>query len=321
MIDAELTGAADEIARLMGGNPKGAAPAVLDDETLDAAASESEQDELSGDAADDLDAGSDDDLGEESEDEPVEKKHKVRVRGKDEEVTYDELIAGYSRQADYTQSKQELAEQRRSFEGERQQLGTERAQYGAALNQLRTIIEQATTGAVPDIALLDTDPQSYMRQKVVYDQSQAQLAAVRAEEQRIAGLRQAEHQRRTQELLVLEEQRLLEALPEWQKPETRQAEQSALIDYAIRSGYTKEMVMNATSHLDIVTLHKAMKYDQLQTKGRETVKTAPKTAAPGSTRTGESRRRAHRQKQERFQKSHSVTDAAALIKDMMQPKR
>lgn len=40
-------------------------------------------------------------------------KHKVKVRGTEEEVDYDELVKGYSRQADYTRSKQELADQMR----------------------------------------------------------------------------------------------------------------------------------------------------------------------------------------------------------------
>jgi hypothetical protein len=38
-------------------------------------------------------------------------RHKVKVRGTEEEVDYDELVKGYSRTADYTRSKQELAEQ------------------------------------------------------------------------------------------------------------------------------------------------------------------------------------------------------------------
>ncbi len=40
-------------------------------------------------------------------------KHKVKVRGTEEEVDYDELLKGYSRQADYTRAKQELADQMR----------------------------------------------------------------------------------------------------------------------------------------------------------------------------------------------------------------
>jgi hypothetical protein len=42
-------------------------------------------------------------------------KHKVKIRGTEEEVDYDELVKGYSRQADYTRSKQELAEQARAI--------------------------------------------------------------------------------------------------------------------------------------------------------------------------------------------------------------
>lgn len=43
-------------------------------------------------------------------------RHKVKVRGTEEEVPYEELLKGYSRQADYTRSKQELAEQARQMQ-------------------------------------------------------------------------------------------------------------------------------------------------------------------------------------------------------------
>jgi len=54
---------------------------------------------------------------EESEDESeTETVYTVRVDGKDVEVTEDELLKGYSRQADYTKKTQELAEYRKEMD-------------------------------------------------------------------------------------------------------------------------------------------------------------------------------------------------------------
>ena len=54
---------------------------------------------------------------EESEDESeTETVYTVRVDGKDVEVTEDELLKGYSRQADYTKKTQELAEYRKQMD-------------------------------------------------------------------------------------------------------------------------------------------------------------------------------------------------------------
>ena len=59
---------------------------------------------------------------EESEDESeTETVYTVRVDGKDVEVTEDELLKGYSRQADYTKKTQELAEYRKQMAGAMQQ--------------------------------------------------------------------------------------------------------------------------------------------------------------------------------------------------------
>lgn len=58
---------------------------------------------------------------EEEQEEPQEEpKYTVKVDGKDVEVTQEELLRGYMRQADYTQKTQQLAEQRRQFEQYRQ---------------------------------------------------------------------------------------------------------------------------------------------------------------------------------------------------------
>ena len=89
----------------------------------------------------------DDDESEESEEEEVEDEdetestvYTVKVNGQDVEVSEDELIKGYSRQQDYTQKTQQLAEYKRQLDGAAQQYQQElsntqqvRAQYVDAL--------------------------------------------------------------------------------------------------------------------------------------------------------------------------------------------
>jgi hypothetical protein len=90
----------------------------------------------------------DDDESEESEEEEVEDEdesestvYTVKVNGQDVEVSEDELIKGYSRQQDYTQKTQQLAEYKRQMDAAAQQMQQEvaqtqqmRAQYVDALS-------------------------------------------------------------------------------------------------------------------------------------------------------------------------------------------
>lgn len=74
-------------------------------------------------------------------------KHKVKVRGEELEVDYDELVKGYSRNADYTRSKQELAEFRRATEEAAQRQVAEAAQRAqqmeAFLNDPAQVLDYA----------------------------------------------------------------------------------------------------------------------------------------------------------------------------------
>ena len=110
-----------------------------DETTEDSETEEVEEEEESEDV--------DDDESEESEEEEVEDEdesestvYTVKVNGQDVEVSEDELIKGYSRQQDYTQKTQQLAEYKRQLDGAAQQYQQElantqqvRAQYVDAL--------------------------------------------------------------------------------------------------------------------------------------------------------------------------------------------
>ena len=74
----------------------------------------------------------------------------VTVNGEEREVTFGELLKGYSRQSDYTRKTQELAEQRKGFEEhqakvaqELEQIQSERQQY---VDTLQNLIENSADG-------------------------------------------------------------------------------------------------------------------------------------------------------------------------------
>src|SRR6185437_13524573 len=109
-----------------------------EEEADEATDSEESAEQGAEDEADEADAEEPEaDEEEDAQPEPAGQKFTVKIDGKDETVTRDELIAGYSRQSDYTRKTQALANERKTFEQEQAQTRQERAEYQALLPQLR----------------------------------------------------------------------------------------------------------------------------------------------------------------------------------------
>ncbi len=319
----EFRESVDALSAILGGS--GDTPVGIAEETEEIVETEDElePDEATDEAITDGEPGEeledpDGEPGEEPDDEGEQALHKVRVAGEEIEVPYDELLAGYSRHGDYQRKTAALAEERRGFESEREAITQERAEYSLGLDQLAKLIEAATQGQEPDRSLLDTDPVAYQRQKLAYDDKRAQVEAVRAEQARVAQLQQAEASQRTQAYREEQHQMLLSAVPEWQDDGVRKKEVGELVDYLQAQGVPPEAIQGLSHHLDFVLGRKAMLFDRLKAKGRETAKKKVRTAKPGGGDTkGEVQTRRQRQTRERFRKTGSLDDAASLIRDIM----
>lgn len=99
----------------------------------------------------------------------------VKIGGEEQEVTLDELRAGYQRNGDYTRKTQALAEERRLLEQRAHQISRH---YTERLN----LVKQLLTVNDPEAALLNTgnpeDRDEYYRQKANADQARTYLQGV-----------------------------------------------------------------------------------------------------------------------------------------------
>ena len=95
---------------------------------------------------DEVEESSEDEVADEEEEteeqESQPDKFVVKVNGEELEVTKDELLRGYQREADYTRKTQKLAEERRMVESEFQQVRAEREQYATVLVQLQQKLQE-----------------------------------------------------------------------------------------------------------------------------------------------------------------------------------
>lgn len=253
------------------------------------------------------------------ESEPVEEvkpRYKAKVGGEEVEVELDELINGYQRSKDYTQKSQALAEQRKAMEAERQHLEhvkQERMAYAQKLKALDSFLSQQNKGEDLEV-LKETDPIGYAVKVAEQSQREKQLAVVRAEQNRIAQQQQAEQQQSLQNHLKAESEKLASVIPELATPKG-DAIRKEIREYAKSVGWSDQELASVYDHRAVLTLYKAMKFEQLQKGKPETLKKvqqAPKMLKPG-TSAPNSKSSQEKQVMQRLRQSGKVRDAAAAF--------
>jgi len=240
-------------------------------------------------------------------------RYKVKAAGEEIEVDEDELIKGYQQGADYTKKSQALAEQRKALEAERghlEQVKQERMAYAQKLKALDSFLSQQNQGVNLDV-LKETDPIGYAVAVAEQSQREKQLAVVRAEQQRLAQQQQAEQQASLQNHLRQESEKLVSLIPELATPQG-DAVRKQIRDYAKSVGWTDQELSSVYDSRAVVSLYKAMKYEQLQKSKPELTKKLQ--AAPKMMRSGTSapptKSSQDKQVMQRLRETGKVQDAA-----------
>ena len=261
-----------------------------------------------------LQASDEADYSEETEEvEQPKPRYKVKAAGEEIEVDEEELIKGYQQGVDYTKKSQALAEQRKAVEAERQHLEyvkQERQAYAQKLQALDSFLMQQNRGVDLDV-LKETDPIGYAVAVAEQNQREKQLAVVRAEQQRLAQQQQAEQQASLQNHLRQESEKLVSLIPELATPQG-DAVRKQIRDYAKSVGWTDQELSSVYDSRAVVSLYKAMKYEQLQKSKPEVTKKLQ--AAPKMMRSGTSapptKSTQDKQVMQRLRETGKVTDAA-----------
>lgn len=252
----------------------------------------------------------------EEESEEIEQpkpRFKVKAAGEEIEVDQDELIKGYQQGVDYTKKSQALAEQRKALEAERQhleQVKQERQAYAQKLQALDSFLSQQNRGVDLDV-LKETDPIGYAVAVAEQSQREKQLAVVRAEQQRLAQQQQAEQQASLQNHLRQESEKLVSLIPELATPQG-DAVRKQIRDYAKSVGWTDQELSSVYDSRAVVSLYKAMKYEQLQKSKPELTKklqSAPKMMRSG-TSAPPTKNSQDKQVMQRLRETGKVQDAA-----------
>ena len=297
---------------------------IVDESLIDGEADESEVEESEEDFDDGEEAELDDQEYDQDEDESAQAEtFTVKVDGEQVRVSLEELQNGYSRQSDYTKKSQALAEERKSFDGDRGAVTQERQQYAQLLGALQMQL-QANDEPVPDFdRLYDEDPIEATRQEREWSKRQTarqnKMQAIFTEQERVAqeqGKFQAEDNQR---MLQAEIGRLPEIIPEWKDQKVAAKESESLRKYLTDQGVAEDELSALVKANHISVLRKAMLYDQ----GKRRVKKATKNNRSQSVRAGNSgstpkpSSKLQKQKRQRLKNSGKVSDAASLLESFL----
>jgi hypothetical protein len=299
--------AAGALLGLMGGEDSQEQPDAAQEaeEVTQEAQSDEEQSEYDGDV---------------EEQEQVEEKprYKVKASGEEIEVTLDDLIKGYQREADYTKKTQTLAEQRKQVESERQvieQAKTERDQYQARL----ALIENALRSREPQEnleALKETDPIGFAVKVAEQTQREKQLQAIQLERARIAQQQQAEQTQNLNSHLTVEAHKLAEAIPEYADEQKSVQVKKDIRDYAKKIGWSDEELASVYDSRAVLTLYRAMQYDKLmgnKANVAKKVNEAPKMLKAGVSRQTDANADQTKKAQNKLKQTGKIRDAASVF--------
>lgn len=244
----------------------------------------------------------------------------VKVDGKIEKVTLDELKKGYSRTKVFTQKTMELAEKRKSTEAVEAALVAERARVAELAETLSKRVVAAGDPEPDWDALRRDDPVEWSIQKQVWADKRAEAARLEGLQKELAARNAEAAQKAQAAQLEAEQATLLEKMPAWKKdPARMQKDMAAIQEFAATElGFTPDEIANIFDHRAVLALHDAMQFRrmvkkqaQLETSGKvQKVTNAPKTLTPAGSSGKPTKAAVRRDAIERASKTGRVDDAA-----------
>lgn len=191
----------------------------------------------------------------------------VKIDGKLEQISLDELRNGYSRQQHFTRQSQKLAEEKKQFEIDSTKVLEERQQYAQLLGTLEQQIQGFDNEPEPDWnSLYEIDPVEASKKQHEYNsykQTKAdKLQAIAVEKQRIANENRQAEMVQYQKILSTEAQRLSEFIPSWKDQNVATKEKAELKEFLISKGVSEEEISALVRANHVSVLRDAMLFNK-----------------------------------------------------------
>jgi len=191
--------------------------------------------------------------------------------------------------------------------------------YAELLPKMKAQLE-SSLGDEPDWdSLHEDDPIAFVRERQLWDDKRRQLESASAEQQRLQQETYVQQQQQLAAIVEDSQQKLLEIIPEWKKPEVANQEKAEIQNYAINElGYTPEEISQVYDYRALLGLRNAWLNSKTveATKKRPTQKAPARVARPGSSTRKKSIAPVKRAKQV-LAKTGKVQDAAKVFEQFL----
>lgn len=209
---------------------------------------------------------------------------KLKVNGEEQAIDLKEAINGTQYMKANEEKARVLAEERKSFQSERQQVAEAYQQQLQQVQGLGQMLQQKLTQEFQSIdwdRLRVTDPAEWAAKQKEFEQRNAELHQ--------AGQMLGEQMRQEQEkadraeayerqsILASEKELMIESNPEWSDAEKMKGDLKEIVEYARTAGFSDDELQDVIYSRHVNVLKKAMLYDKGQTVAEHKVKKpAPK---------------------------------------------
>ena len=238
----------------------------------------------------------------------------VKVDGKEEQWTLDQLKQSAAGQAAINKRFQEAAEARKQIEQQAAVLQQQQQQVMQLYQAAQNGGLQAPTP--PSKELFESDPIGFMEEKLNYEEAKGQYDQQMHQLQNVQ--RQQMHAQQEAEQAYLQEQarELTQHIPDIADPEKGQAIKNALVETGVEYGFTADEMQRVTDARYVRALNDARKYREL-VKKRKSVTAKGEKARPvikaGAKKTADGNAATRKKAKTRLQKTGSIDDALGLI--------
>lgn len=243
----------------------------------------------------------------------------ITVDGEQKQVSLKEMADGYNLSQASQKRMQQVAEEKRQFDAEKQQHRTDLEMQHQILGSVLQQMRNAFIGQIDQalLARLSTeDPAAYAAARIqiddrvkAFDQLIQQGAQAYGE---LDQKRSQEDQAKRTTYAQGEREKLIAAIPDWNEAEAKKIGSYLADTY----GFQSEQLSSIFDHRELVIARKAMLYDQMQEKAKTAtakVKQLPKLLKSGPKQPGiKVESDALRQAKKRFAQTKSLEDAAKV---------
>ena len=253
------------------------------------------------------------DINENSE----EPSYTVKVDGSEMEVTLDELLRGYQREADYTRKTSELSLEKSRHNDMMQQSQSEINQKLSKLTELTSAAQQELQTEYSNIdfeKLYEDDPVEAARLEHKMRKRAENL-------QRIQEETRNNQMNEFQKYLQEQQAKVATMIPEFNDPAKASRIKSEMRTYLTKLGYNEKEIASVYDSRQVMLIKDAMAYDKLKksnVKVTKKVAKAPKVVKPGVAKTkAEQASKQRRDKLNHLKKTGSVRSAARVFRDYL----